>query len=62
MTEGLSSPATKTAGSTETPEALLRSLDDLLERYLNLLDTHQKAQQNLTKHLSSVRYHYCIGL
>lgn len=38
----------------QTPEPPLQSLDDLLERYLNLLDSYQKLQTKLTNHLSSV--------
>lgn len=33
---------------------LLQSLDTLLERYLGLLDRHQKLQSELAKQLSSV--------
>ncbi len=54
MAKVLLSSVAKETGSTQSPEALLRSLDDLLERYLNLLDAYQRAQQELTTHLSSV--------
>ncbi|MCJ1248643.1 hypothetical protein MMC30_005861 [Trapelia coarctata] len=53
MADVLSSSAVEEPASTENPEILLRSLDDLLERYLNLLDAYQRAQQELTQHLSS---------
>lgn len=39
----------------KSKETLNRSLDDLLERYLNLLDQYQSLQQGLARHLSSVR-------
>ena len=37
-----------------TKEALTQDLDDLLERYLHLLDNYQSLQQTFTKQLSSV--------
>ena len=48
----------------DTSAALLQTLDTLLERYLHLLDRHQKLQEDLAKRLSSVRFlslHYCTG-
>ena len=36
---------------------LLQSLDNLLERYLHLLDQHQKLQAELGSKLSSVCHH-----
>ena len=39
----------------EGKEALLRSLDDLLERYLQLLDQYGTLQQSLARLLSRVR-------
>lgn len=41
----------------ESKETLTRSLDDLLERYLHLLDQHQNLQQDLNRHLSNVYDH-----
>lgn len=38
----------------ESKETLARSLDDLLERYLNLLNEYQKLQQDLNKSLAIV--------
>lgn len=38
----------------ESTKNLARSLDDHLERYLNLLSEYQKLQQDLNKHLSNV--------
>ena len=35
-------------------ETLVQDLDDLLERYLDLLDKYQSLQQALSRHLSSV--------
>jgi hypothetical protein len=35
-------------------DALVSRLDDLLEQYLLALDAYQKAQQQLTQHLSAV--------
>ena len=40
---------------------LSQSLDTLLERYLGLLDRHQKLQADLSKQLSSVSI-YCDDL
>jgi hypothetical protein len=45
-------PGLLSSGS-EKDELVLR-LDDLLERYLHTLDAYQKAQQQLTQHLSAV--------
>ena len=39
----------------DTSAGLLQTLDTLLERYLHLLDRHQKLQADLAKRLSSVR-------
>lgn len=52
----LPTPPTSRAGS-EFPEskASTECLDDLLERYLGLLDQQQKLQAELAKQLSSVR-------
>lgn len=38
----------------DSREALVRDLDHLLERYLNLLHQYQSLQQTLSKQLSSV--------
>ena len=38
----------------KTKETLVQDLDDLLERYLDLLDKYQSLQQALSRHLSSV--------
>jgi hypothetical protein len=42
------------AGSNDKA-SLLAKLDELLEQYLNTLDRYQRAQQQLTTHLTSVR-------
>ena len=39
----------------ESKETLVRSLDDLLERYLHLLDQYQTLRQSLAQLLSRVR-------
>ena len=39
----------------DSKETLVRFLDNLLERYLHLLDRHQSLQQSLTQCLSNVR-------
>ena len=39
----------------EGKESLIRSLDDLLERYLQLLDQYRTLQQSLARLLSKVR-------
>jgi coiled-coil domain-containing protein 115 len=41
--------------TTTTLDEKVQLLDNLLERYLHLLDTHQKLQDSLGKQLSSVR-------
>lgn len=41
--------------TTTTLDEKVQLLDNLLERYLHLLDTHQKLQESLGKQLSSVR-------
>lgn len=38
----------------EIKETLVRTLDDLLERYLDLLHDYQSLQSELSEHLSSV--------
>ena len=38
----------------ESKETLMCSLDDLLERYLQLLDTYQILQQDISRDLSNV--------
>ncbi|KAL5384103.1 hypothetical protein DPSP01_005576 [Paraphaeosphaeria sporulosa] len=45
--------ASEIQSSVPGKDELLLRLDDLLERYLHTLDAYQKAQQQLTKHLSS---------
>ena len=54
LSPGTAPSATKILESKET---LTRSLDDLLERYLRLLDQHQKLQQDLNRYLSNVHDH-----
>ena len=44
----------------ESSEALACTLDDLLVRYLHLLDQHQKLRQDLNNLLSNVRCHLTI--
>lgn len=55
MTEILTSPKSTSVEESGAQEELVRALDDLLERYLHLLDRYQTLQQDLTKHLSAVR-------
>ncbi len=43
------------ANQVESKETLVRSLDDLLKRYLHLLDRYQTLQQSLAQLLSKVR-------
>ncbi|KAJ4373841.1 hypothetical protein N0V83_002580 [Neocucurbitaria cava] len=38
-------------------DALITQLDELLERYLNTLDEHEKIRQDLSKQLSSANFH-----
>ena len=64
MVEVLSPETTPPASKIlESKKTLTRSLDDLLERYLHLLDQHQKLQQDLNRYLSNVHDHpkqYCL--
>jgi hypothetical protein len=41
--------------SPEGSEALVQRLDELLERYLNLLDKYQRMREENSKNLSAVR-------
>lgn len=54
MADVLTQPATRPSVPSASKETLVRSLDDVLEHYLTLLDQHQRLQQNLTKHFSEV--------
>ncbi len=47
-------PLLNARGPLGSKETLVRSLDELLERYLNLLDEYQKLRQILNDNLSSV--------
>ncbi|MCJ1226137.1 hypothetical protein MMC12_002786 [Toensbergia leucococca] len=53
MTEILRHPASPSKTQAPNVKALVQSLDDLLERYLNLLDQYQKLQHDLSHCLSS---------
>ena len=50
---------TGASGFEQTAEKLACTLDDLLERYLNLLHQHQTLQGDLSKRLSTVGRIYC---
>lgn len=52
----LTPPISPAASSTpETSDvATLSAIDELLEKYLHLLDEHQKLQDNVKKHFSAV--------
>ena len=63
MAELLAPTLRQSVGRTlESSEALACTLDDLLVRYLHLLDQHQKLRQDLNKLLSNVRRHPTIPL
>ena len=47
-------PAIRHIDSAGTRDLLLDSLDDLLERYMNLVHQYQTLQQTLQKEVSSV--------
>lgn len=55
MASVLAQSSNADASFLESSEALVQSLDILLERYLNLLDSYQSSRERLTGHLSSVR-------
>lgn len=48
------SPEIQKETDVDTSAELLQTLDSLLERYLYLLDLHQRLQADLAKQLSSV--------
>lgn len=54
MAEVLQPVVVQTEDHSKTKETLVQNLDDLLERYLDLLDRYQSLQQTLSKHLSTV--------
>ncbi len=61
MAELLAPTLSQSVGRTlESSKALACTLDDLLVRYLHLLDHHQKLRQDLNKLLSNVRRHLTI--
>lgn len=61
MAEVLAPTVRQCVGRThESSEALACTLDDLLVRYLHLLDQHQKLRQDLNKLLSNVCRHPMI--
>ena len=60
MAELLGSTVSQSVGTPESSEALSCRLDDLLVRYLHLLDQHQKLRQDLNRLLSNVRRHLMI--
>ena len=61
MAELLPPTVRQSVGRTqESSDALACTLDDLLVRYLHLLDQHQKLRQDLNKLLSNVRHHPMI--
>lgn len=54
MAELLQSWELQNQNHPETKETLVRTLDDLLERYLNLLHDYQALQSKLSEHFASV--------
>ena len=60
MAESLGSTVSQSVGTPESSEALCCRLDDLLVRYLQLLDQHQQLRQDLNRLLSNVRRHLMI--
>lgn len=54
MVEVLPQPVCPSKTSSEDQEALVQTLDHLLERYLQLLHQHQTLQRDLAEQLSSV--------
>ena len=61
MTELLGSTVRQSVGRPpDSSEALACTLDDLLVRYLHLLEQYQKLRQDLNKILSNVRCHPVI--
>lgn len=60
MTEVANSLDVQSKNVPEPTESLVRHLDDLLERYLNLLHDYQTLQQHLSKNLSAVTRKPCL--
>lgn len=56
MAEVLLKSAVDPGDSLRVKESLMDTLDDLLERYLNLVHQYHAQQQSLTNDLSSVRH------
>ena len=54
MAEVIEPMGLQTKHPSESREPLVHTLDDFLERYLNLLHEYQRLQSDLSKHLSSV--------
>lgn len=60
MAEVLRSLELQDKNPPETKETLVRTLDGLLERYLNLLHHYQSLQSEFSEHLSSVCNVSCL--
>lgn len=56
MADGLVKNKVDLGDSLRVKESLMNTLDDLLERYLNLVHQYHAQQQSLTNDLSSVRH------
>ena len=56
MASVIERPVSDPKGIRESEEILMQTLDDLLERYLNLLDRYQSLQQAFSGQLSAVRF------
>lgn len=54
MASVIQRPISDLEGIRDSEEILMQTLDDLLERYLDLLDKYQSLQQAFSKQLSAV--------
>ena len=54
MASVIERPISEPKGIGESEEILMQILDDLLERYLNLLDKYQSLRQDFSGQLSAV--------
>ena len=59
MTEQSQPAQIEVDGSIQTVEKLASTLDDLLERYLNLIHQYQMLQGGLSEHLAAVGRMHC---
>ena len=60
MAQVIWSTTSQGSDASTSSKTLLRTLDDLLERYLNLLHEYQAQQKDVATGFSSVWQYYCL--